>query len=137
MFRQYKQLMTKLDPIIAVKDVEASSQWYQKIFLFKRAHGGDNFSVLISSDNNIVLCLHKWEEHHHPTMTNSNIPVGNGLLLYFRTENMDEIFQNAIKAGCAIEEEVHLNPNSRKQEFSFRDPDGYFLTVTEFHEYQG
>ena len=129
--------MTELDPIIAVKDVEASAQWYQRIFLFKREHGGDNFSVLVSDDDKIILCLHKWEEHHHPTMNNSNIAAGNGLLLYFRTENMNGIYQNAINAGCVIEEEIHLNPNSLKQEFSFRDPDGYFLTVTEFHKYDG
>ena len=129
--------MTGLDPIIAVKDVEASSKWYQKIFGFKNNHGGDHFSVLVSDDNEIILCLHKWNEHNHPTMTNPNITVGNGLLLYFRTENMDMIYQNAIKADCVIEEEVHLNPNSLRQEFSFRDPDGYFLTVTEFHKYEG
>ena len=129
--------MTKLDPIIAVKDVEASTQWYQRIFSFRRGHGGDKFCVLIAEDNNIILCLHKWEEHDHPTMNNPNLPAGNGLLLYFRTENMNSIYQNAIKAGCIIEEEIHMNPNSLKQEFSFRDPDGYFLTVTEFHKYEG
>ena len=129
--------MTRLDPIIAVKDVEASSKWYQKIFGFKTNHGGDHFSVLVSDDNEIILCLHKWNEHNHPTMTSPDITVGNGLLFYFRTENMDMIYQNAIKADCVIEEEVHLNPNSLRQEFSFRDPDGYFLTVTEFHKYEG
>ncbi|HEX3168316.1 MAG TPA: VOC family protein [Chitinophagaceae bacterium] len=129
--------MTRLDPIIAVKDVEASSKWYQKIFGFKNNHGGDHFSVLVSDDNEIILCLHKWNEHNHPTMTSPDITVGNGLLFYFRTENMDMIYQNAIKADCVIEEEVHLNPNSLRQEFSFRDPDGYFLTVTEFHKYEG
>jgi len=129
--------MTRLDPIIAVKDVEASSKWYQKIFGFKSNHGGDHFSVLVSDDNEIILCLHKWNEHNHPTMTSPDITVGNGLLFYFRTENMDMIYQNAIKADCVIEEEVHLNPNSLRQEFSFRDPDGYFLTVTEFHKYEG
>lgn len=129
--------MTRLDPIIAVKDVEASSKWYQKIFGFKNNHGGDHFSVLVSDDNEIILCLYKWNEHNHPTMTDPNITVGNGLLLYFRTENMDMIYQNALKAGCVIEGEVHLNPNSLRQEFSFRDPNGYVLTVTEFHKYEG
>jgi uncharacterized glyoxalase superfamily protein PhnB len=129
--------MTRLDPIIAVKDIEASSKWYQKIFDFKNNHGGDHFSVLVSDDDEIILCLHKWEEHNHPTMTNPGITPGNGLLLYFRTENMNNIYQNALRAGCIIEEDIHLNPNSLKQEFSFRDPDGYFLTVTEFHKYEG
>jgi catechol 2,3-dioxygenase-like lactoylglutathione lyase family enzyme len=129
--------MTRLDPIIAVKDIEASSKWYQKIFELRNNHGGDHFSVLISDDNEIILCLHKWQEHNHPTMTNPSITPGNGLLLYFRTENMIDIYQNAIEAGCEIEEGIHLNPNSLRKEFSFRDPDGYFLTVTEFHKYEG
>lgn len=129
--------MTRLDPIIAVKDVDASSKWYQKIFGFKNNHGGDHFAVLASDDNEIIICLHKWEEHNHPTMTNPNITAGNGLLLYFRTENINIIYRNAVKAGCVIEEDIHFNPNSLKQEFSFRDPDGYFLTVTEFHQYEG
>ena len=129
--------MTRLDPIIAVKDVEASSKWYQKIFELRNDHGGDHFSVLVSDDNEIILCLHKWEEHNHPTMTNPAITPGNGLLLYFRTENMLTIYQNAKDAGCVIEEEIHLNSNSLRKEFSFRDPDGYFLTVSEFHTYEG
>ncbi len=129
--------MTRLDTIIAVKDIEASSKWYQKIFEFEENHGGDNFSVLVSDNNEVILCLHKWEEHNHPTMTNPSITPGNGLLLYFRTENMNKIYQNALEAGCVIEEDIHLNTNSFRKEFSFRDLDGYFLTVTEFHKYDG
>ena len=129
--------MIRLDPIIAVKDIEASSKWYQKIFGFTNHHDSGHFAVLVSDDNEIALCLHPWGAHEHPTMTNPNIISGNGLILYFRTENTNVIYENAIKAGCAIEEDIHLNPNSRRKEFSFRDPDGYFLTVTEFHKYEG
>jgi uncharacterized glyoxalase superfamily protein PhnB len=129
--------MTRLDPIIAVKDIVASLSWYQKIFGFRNDHENDHFSVLVSEDNEITLCLHPWREHNHPTMTNPGITPGNGLILYFRTENMNTIYENAVKAGCTIEEDIHLNPNSGRKEFSFRDPDGYFLTVTEFHKYEG
>jgi hypothetical protein len=73
----------------------------------------------------------------HPTMTNPTITPGNGLILYFWTENMNEIQQNVEKLGCTIEEVIHVNPNSTKKEFSLRDPDGYFLTITEFHKYEG
>jgi catechol 2,3-dioxygenase-like lactoylglutathione lyase family enzyme len=126
----------RLDSIIAVKDLEASSKWYQKIFGLRKNHDSNHFAVLVSDDNEITLCLHPWGNHQHPTMTNPNITPGNGLILYFRTVNMNIIYENALKAGCAIEEDIHLNPNSRKKEFSFRDPDGYFLTVTEFHKYE-
>lgn len=129
--------MTKVDPIIAVKDVEASSEWYQSVFGCRRTHGGDDFAVLVSENDEILLCLHKWGEHKHPSMTNPNIEPGNGLILYFKTENMKEIHQNVKRSGCHIEEDIHLNPNSTKLEFSLRDPDGYYLTVTEFHKYEG
>jgi uncharacterized glyoxalase superfamily protein PhnB len=129
--------MTKIDPILAVKDVEASIKWYQQIFGFNRVHGGSEFAVLVSEEDEIVLCLHKWGEHGHPTMTNPNIMVGNGLILYFKVENLNAIRENAEKISCNIEEEIHVNPNSLRKEFSLRDPDGYYLTVTEYHEYEG
>ncbi|MEP6466634.1 MAG: VOC family protein [Parafilimonas sp.] len=129
--------MTRIDPIIAVKDVEASSKWYQSVFGCKSMHGGKEFDILVSENEEILICLHKWEAHGHPTMTNPTITPGNGLLLYFRTENMNAIRQNVEKIGGSVEEDIHLNPNSTKKEFSLRDPDGYYLTVTEFHEYEG
>ena len=129
--------MTKLDPIIAVKDVEASSQWYQEIFGFKRKHGGDKFAVLVSEDDEIVLALHKWGAHDHPTITDPNVTAGNGVILYFRTNNMRIIRKNVSDIAAVVEEDVHLNPNSLNMEFSIRDPDGYYLIVTEFHTYDG
>ena len=129
--------MIKIDPIIAVKDVEASSRWYQQVFGFRKKHGGDEFAVLVSENDEILLCLHKWGEHHHPTMTNPGIIPVNGLILYFRTEDMNTLRQNVEKIGGVVEEEIHLNPNSLKMEFSIRDPDGYYLTITDFHKYEG
>lgn len=129
--------MTKIDPIIAVKDVEASSKWYQSVFDCRSMHGGKEFDIMVSENDEILICLHKWGEHHHPTMANPNITPGNGLILYFRTENMNVIRQNVEKIGGFIAEDIHLNPNSTKKEFSLRDPDGYYLTITEFHKYEG
>ena len=129
--------MTKLDPIIAVKDVEASSKWYQSVFNCRSMHGGKDFDILMSENDEILICLHKWGEHDHPTMADPNIVPGNGLILYFRTENMETIRETVERIGGLIAEDVHLNPNSTKKEFSLRDPDGYFLTITEFHKYEG
>lgn len=129
--------MSKMDPIIAVKDVEASSKWYQSVFGCRSLHGGKEFDILVSENDQILICLHKWGEHGHPTMTNPAIKPGNGLILYFRTENMEGIRKNASTHGIDVEEDVHLNPNSTKMEFSLRDPDGYYLTISQFHEYEG
>lgn len=130
--------MTRLDSIIAVKDVEASARWYQQIFGFRNAHGGGDFAVLLAKDEDeVMLCLHAWEAHHHPTLTDSSTPAGNGLLIYFRTENITEVRQRLEDANWPLVEKEHMNTNSLRKEFSFRDPDGYFLTVTEWHEYEG
>ncbi len=129
--------MTRVDPIIAVKDVEASAKWYQQVFGFKNVHDGKDFAVLKSEDDEIILCLHKWGQHGHPSHTEHGITAGNGLLLYFRTDNMEIIRKNVDKVECIIEEEVHVNPNSLKKEFSFRDLDGYYIIITEFHKYEG
>lgn len=129
--------MIKLDPIIAVRNVEASSKWYQSIFGCRSMHEGKEFDILVSENDEVLICLHKWGEHQHPTMADPGISPGNGLILYFRTENMNAIRQNVEKTGTLLEEDIHLNLNSRKMEFSLRDPDGYYLTITEYHKYEG
>lgn len=129
--------MTKIDPIIAVKDVNVSAEWYQAIFRCKRTHGGNDFAVLEDENGEMLICLHKWGEHEHPTMMNPNITPGNGLILYYKTENLEEIRQNVETMNHPIEEDIHRNPNSRKMEFSLRDKDGYYWIITEFHKYEG
>lgn len=129
--------MTKLDPIIAVKDVEASSRWYQAVFGCRSKHGGKEFDILVTESGEVLLCLHQWGTDEHPSMLDASIAPGNGLILYLRTGNMREIREKARKAGVPVAEDIHLNPNSRRMEFSLRDPDGYYLTITEHHEYEG
>ncbi|GAA0555481.1 hypothetical protein GCM10009415_41830 [Chitinophaga japonensis] len=100
-------------------------------------HGGKEFDILVTENDEVLICLHKWGSHEHPTMMNPEITPGNGLILYFRTEHLNSIRQNVEKTGGTVEEDIHLNPNSGKMEFSLRDPDGYYLTITEFHTYEG
>jgi len=130
-------MTTKMDPIIAVKNVERSSRWYQSILGCKSLHSGKEFDILVNENDEVLICLHKWGEHGHPTMTDQNITPGNGLILYLRTKNMNIIRQNVEKTGTSVEEDIHLNLNSNKMEFSLRDPDGYYLTITELHNYEG
>ena len=127
----------KIDPFIAVKNVNKSIDWYRKVFGLKNLHGGNKFAVLAAENDEIVLCLHQWGADDHPTMKNLNIISGNGLLLYFRTDKMEVIRKNVELLSWPIEEEIHLNHNSTKNEFSIRDPDGYYLIISEFHIYEG
>lgn len=129
--------MMKLDTIIAVKDIEKSAQWYEQVFSFKNLHGGNHFVVLTTQNNDIILCLHLWEQDDHPSMKNQEIAPGNGVILYFKTDKMEEIRNKASKVHAKIEDDIHINPNSNKREFSMWDPDGYYIIVTEYHEYEG
>ena len=122
--------MIRTEPIIAVKNVSKSSKWYQRLLDCKSGHGGDSFEILQDKDDTVILCLHKWGEHDHPTMTDPNLPIGNGLILYIRVNNLDEIWQNAIELKANIEEQIHLNSNSGQQQFTLRDADGYYLMIS-------
>jgi hypothetical protein len=55
---------------------------------------------------------------------------GNGLLLFFRVDNFDVALPRARALVGRLEEEPHVNPNTRTAEFSLRDPDGYYVTIS-------
>lgn len=129
--------MINTDPIIAVKNVVSSSEWYQQLLGCRSMHGGSEFDILVDENENVLLCLHQWGTHEHPTMQDPAVTPGNGLILYFRTDNMTTIRANAEQLSATIEEDIHVNENSTKKEFSLRDPDGYYLTITEYHVYKG
>ncbi len=68
-------------------------------------------------------------------MQTSNMTPGNGLIRYFRIENMEHVRENLRNMKHEVEEEIQLNPNSGIREFSLRDPDDYYLSISEFHKY--
>lgn len=49
--------MTRLETIIAVKDVAKSSKWYQDLMNLKSNHGGDSFEMLANEKGQNILCL--------------------------------------------------------------------------------
>jgi hypothetical protein len=122
--------MVRTETIIGVESVEESSNWYQKLLGCKSNHGGDKFEILADQDDTVILCLHKWEEHNHPTLSDPKISVGNGLILYFRVSKLNDIWENAKALNVKVEEEPHLNENSGKEEFSIRDLDNYYLIIS-------
>jgi hypothetical protein len=64
-------------------------------------------------------------------MSPDEAPPGNGLLLFFRIDDFDVALQRARALVARLEEESHMNPNTRTREFSLRDPDGYYVTLSE------
>jgi hypothetical protein len=55
---------------------------------------------------------------------------GNGLILFFRVDDFDKALSRARALVTRLEEEPHVNPNTGTMEFSLRDPDGYYVTIS-------
>jgi predicted enzyme related to lactoylglutathione lyase len=118
--------------IIGVRDVSVSFRWYQLLFgQPETAPGHDDFGQIRDSDGTVLLCLHEWGSHDHPSlMSPDKASPGNGLLLFFRVDDFDAALERARALVPRLEEEPNMNPNTETQEFSLRDPDGYFVTVS-------
>src|ERR1700716_3041996 len=122
--------------IIGVGDVPASLKWYQALFgqpATLPAHG--YFGQILDSDGTVLLCLHKWGAHEHPSLASPQYAKpGNGLLLFFRVDNFDVALPRAralvSRLEDRLEEEPHVNPSTGTKEFSLRDPDGYYVTIS-------
>jgi hypothetical protein len=117
--------------IIGVKNVPLSFKWYKSLFgQPETAPGHDYFGQILDTDGTVLLCLHQWGAHEHPTlMSPENGTPGNGLLLFFRVDDYEMALKRARAVVDRLAEEPHLNPNTQTMEFSLRDPDDYFVTI--------
>lgn len=118
--------------IIGVRDVADSHKWYQSLFgQTETPPSHDHFDQILDEDGTVLLCLHRWGEHEHPSlMSPDEGPAGNGLLLFFRVDDYEQALERARELDDQFAEKSHLNPNTQTQEFSVRDPDGYYVTIS-------
>jgi hypothetical protein len=118
--------------IIGVENVALSFTWYQSLFGQPKAvPGHDHFGQIRDSDGTVLLCLHQWGSHDHPSLMSPEIAQpGNGLLLFFRVDDFDLALKRARTLVDTLDEEPHVNPSTETQEFSLRDPDGYYVTIS-------
>jgi catechol 2,3-dioxygenase-like lactoylglutathione lyase family enzyme len=128
--------VTRTWTIIGVRDVPASFRWYQSLFgQSPSAPVHDYFGQIRDDDGTVLLCLHAWGAHEHPSLTSPEMAApGNGLLLFFRVDDFDQAVVRARVLVAQFDEDPHVNPNTRTAEFSLRDPDGYYVTVSDAGE---
>lgn len=125
--------MKRIWTIIAVRDVRASFKWYQSLFgMTATAPAHDHFGQIVDADGTVLLCLHAWGEHEHASLMSPDVATpGNGLLLFFRVDNYDVCLRQALALVDRLAEEPHVNSNTQTREFSLRDPEGYYVTISE------
>ena len=117
-------------PMIVVRDVEASSKWYQELLGLSTGHGGAEFEMLMSGDG-LALMLHHVDFGEHPALSDPREGTpGRGVLLYFSVDAVEPLFERATTMEADVIDEPHENPKAGAVEFSLRDPDGYSLTIS-------
>ncbi|MFK2875543.1 VOC family protein [Rhodanobacter hydrolyticus] len=118
--------------IIGVRDVARSLAWYQRLFgRPATAPEHDYFGQLVDADGTVLLCLHAWGVHDHPSLASPDLATpGNGLLLFFRVDDFDAALERAGTLVSRLQEEPAQNSATGTMEFSIRDTDGYYVTIS-------
>ncbi len=119
-------------PLIAVRNVRASSLWYTKLLgadsLLEHEHR--DVYDRISCSGRLVLQLHAWDKEDHPNLVNADAaPRGHGVLLWFQVNDFDSAVERARSLGAEIIEEPHINPGPNHREIWLRDADGYVVVI--------
>ena len=137
----------RAQPLIVVREVEASSRFYRQL-LGCTLGGGDErghhdagpaeYERLYDprlhhttwGPDGLILQLHLWEaDHHHGHLGNPNQPVGNGVMLWFEVDDFDHAVRRARDLAARVILDVHYNPNARHRELWIADPDGYTVVL--------
>jgi catechol 2,3-dioxygenase-like lactoylglutathione lyase family enzyme len=122
--------------IIGVRSVPHSYEWYRSLFGQPETHPAhDHFGQIVDTDGTVLLCLHQWGAHEHPSLTSPDIAApGNGLLLFFCVDDFESVLTRARTLVERFDEGPLVNPNTGTSEFSLRDPDGYRVTISALSE---
>jgi catechol 2,3-dioxygenase-like lactoylglutathione lyase family enzyme len=125
-------MMKRTWTIIGVGDVAASFRWYQSLLgIPATTPAHDYFGQILDADGTVLLCLHAWGAHDHPSLTSADSATpGNGLLLFFRVDDFADALTRARALVSALAEEPQVNPATGTQEFALRDPDGYYVMIS-------
>src|SRR6476646_4305878 len=126
--------MKRIWTIIGVSDVPASFKWYQALLGQPETEPGHSyFGQIRDSDGTVLLCLHQWGAHDHPSLTSpDNATPGTGLLLFLRVDDFNMALKRARTLVARLEEEPHTNPATGTEEFALRDRDGYYVMISAF-----
>ena len=123
-------------PLIVVRDVARSRDFYLAILDAESGHGGDEYEQIVDGGE-ILLQLHRLEvEDHHGPLADPDVPLGNGALVWFEVADFDAAVERARAHGAGVEQDVHVNPNAKQRELWLRDPDGYAVVVAGESEYR-
>ncbi|HEY3140241.1 MAG TPA: VOC family protein [Acidimicrobiales bacterium] len=123
-------------PLVALEDVEAGSRWFQTVLGLRSGHGGSEYEMLLADGGDgggggeMVLQLHQWEADEHQHLGDRSDPSrGNGILLWFATDDFDAAMERVTSGGAVILEGPLHNPNADHREVWLQGPENYVVVV--------
>lgn len=125
-------MTVQAQPLIAVRDVRASSRWYAALLGADGLPDHEHRDIYdrIEVSGRIVLQLHAWDEEDHPNLVDAGAArPGHGVLLWFEVADFDAAVARARGLRAEIVMEPHVNPAPQHREMWLRDPDGYVVVI--------
>ena len=119
-------------PLIAVRDVRASSRWYTELLGADSLpdHAHRDVYDRISCSGRLVLQLHAWDEEDHPNLVDRDAaPPGHGVLLWFQVDDFDSAVARVRGLAAEIIDGPRVNPAPQHREIWLRDPDRYVVVL--------
>jgi catechol 2,3-dioxygenase-like lactoylglutathione lyase family enzyme len=119
-------------PLIAVRDVRASSRWYTGLLGADSLAEHEHREIYdrISCSGQLVLQLHAWGAEDHPNLKSADAAsIGHGVLLWFEVSDFDSVVERVRSLQAEVIEEPHVNPAPQHREIWLRDPDGYVVVI--------
>jgi catechol 2,3-dioxygenase-like lactoylglutathione lyase family enzyme len=120
--------------LIAVRDVKASSAWYQELLGLRSdgdpGHPHRLFYDRLMSGDELMLQLHRWDAEEHPNLTGPDQgPHGHGVLLWFEVDDFEAAVARAQRLLARVILEPHVNPAPQHREMWIRDLDDYVVVL--------
>ncbi len=119
-------------PLIAVRDVRASSGWYAELLAAEALaeHPHRDVYDRIVQDGTVVLQLHAWDVEDHPSLMNRDeARIGHGVVLWFEVGDFDAAVARAERLGAKFIQGPFVNAAPHHRELWLHDPDGFVVAV--------
>jgi predicted enzyme related to lactoylglutathione lyase len=122
--------------MLMVRDVEASSRWYQELLGLTSDHGGAEYERLLADGELVLQLHHEGTDHHHGPIGDPSQQRGNGVLVWFGgVTDFDGVVERVGRLGAEVVKAPHRNPpegggnGPGHREIWVRDLDGYVVAV--------
>lgn len=119
----------KPQPIITVKSVHASAEFYCNLLGVQRSEGHDDY-VQILEDGVMIMQLHGFDaDDDHDALADQNIQLGNGVVMWFETDDFEAQLHRIADHHIELDREPAENPYAKQMEAWLHDPDGYQVVI--------